>query len=129
MKDCIEGEFISHVDNEKWETLINLFEKTLSETIRPQEILPWLRQQGIINDKDSQEVEQMYRNYGENEAVFRLLTFLPNRKPNSWYPEFMEILYKNGCGETVQEIDPDIYKSMLIGIWVKVAKDERFSLL
>jgi len=111
IKDFIEGNFICYSNSDTWEHLINLFERTLSEKIRPLEILPYMRQEKIISDIDSQEVEQMCRNYGENQAVFRLLTFLPKRKPNSWYPEFMEILFKTGCEETVGEIDPDIYKS------------------
>ena len=111
IKDFIEGNFIAYSDSDTSEHLINLFERTLSEKIRPLEILPYLRQENIISDIDSQEIEQMCRNYGENQAVFLLLTFLPKRKPNSWYPEFMEILFKTGCKETVAEIDPDIYKS------------------
>ena len=111
IKDFIEGNFICYGNSDTWEHLINLFERTLSEKIRPLEILPYMRQEKIISHIDSQEVEQMCRNYGENQAVFRLLTFLPKRKPNSWYPEFMEILFKTGCEETVGEIDPDIYKS------------------
>ena len=111
IKDFIEGNFICYGDSDNWELMINFFERTLSEKIRPQEILPYLRQENIISDIDSQEVEQVCRNYGENQAVFSLLTILPKRKPNSWYPEFMEILFKTGCEETVGDIDPDIYKS------------------
>lgn len=111
IKNFIEGNFIAYGDSDTSAQLINLFERILSEKIRPLEILPYLRQENIISDIDSQEIEQMCRNYGENRAVFLLLTFLPKRKPNSWYPEFMEILFKTGCKETVAEIDPDIYKS------------------
>ena len=111
IKEFIEGNFIAYSDSDTWEHLINLFERTLSEKIRPREILSYLKQAKLISDIDSQEVDQVYTNYGENEAVFRLLTFLPKRKPNSWYPEFMGILFETGCEDTVAEIDPDIYKS------------------
>lgn len=96
--------------------MINLFEKTFSENLRPQEILPFLRQKSIISDKDSHEVEQMCRNDSENAAVFRLLTYLPKRKPNSWYPDFMRILYENESAHLVEVIDPEKYESKKMSI-------------
>jgi hypothetical protein len=54
--------------------------------------------------------------------------FLPKRKPNSWYPEFMGILFETGCEDTVAEIDPDIYKSKyrLKIVWKENVKHVRF---
>lgn len=112
VNDFIEGDFASYEDTHTWEILINLFEKTLSENLRPQEILPFLRQKSIISDKDSHEVEQMCRNDSENAAVFRLLTYLPKRKPNSWYPDFMRILYENESAHLVEVIDPEKYEKL-----------------
>lgn len=90
---------------------MNVFQKTLSENIRPQDILPYLTEKSIISNKDSIEVDQLCGLYGENEAVFRLLTYLPKRKPNDWYPEFINILYENGYAYVVKEIDPEKYES------------------
>ncbi|CAC5422567.1 DDX58 [Mytilus coruscus] len=112
VNDFIEGDFVSYEDAPAWELLINLFERTLSETIRPQEILPYLREKSIISEKDSQEVDNMSRMYGENEAVFRLLTYLPKRKPKDWYPEFMQILYETGSAHVVKEIDPEKFEKL-----------------
>ncbi|VDI28322.1 ATP-dependent RNA helicase DDX58, partial [Mytilus galloprovincialis] len=112
VNDFIEGDFVSYEDAPTWELLINLFEKTLSETIRPREILPHLREKSLISDKDSQEVDNMSRLYGENEAVFRLLTYLPKRKPKDWYPEFMQILYETGSAHVVKEIDPEKFEKL-----------------
>ncbi|XP_071167745.1 ATP-dependent RNA helicase DHX58-like [Mytilus edulis] len=112
VNDFIEGDFVSYEDAPTWELLINLFEKTLSETIRPREILPHLREKSLISDKDSQEVDNMSRIYGENEAVFRLLTYLPKRKPKDWYPEFMQILYETGSAHVVKEIDPEKFEKL-----------------
>ena len=63
VNDFIEGNFVSYEDTNTWELLINLFEKTLSETIRPREILPYLREKSLISEKDSQEVDNMSRLY------------------------------------------------------------------
>ncbi|XP_052100649.1 antiviral innate immune response receptor RIG-I-like isoform X3 [Mytilus californianus] len=112
VNDFIEGNFVNYEDAPAWELLINLFERTLSETIRPQEILPYLKEKSIISEKDSQEVDNMSRMYGENEAVFRLLTYLPKRKPKDWYPEFMQILYENGSAHVVKEIDPEKFEKL-----------------
>lgn len=109
--------FVSYDDTHAWENLINLFEKTLSQNIKTQEILPYLRVKGIISVKDSEEVIQTYSNYGESEAVFLLLSYLPKRKPNVWYHEFMNILYENGSEHVVKEIDPEKYESKKTIIW------------
>ncbi|XP_071167748.1 ATP-dependent RNA helicase DHX58-like isoform X2 [Mytilus edulis] len=112
VNELIEGDFVSYDDIHAWEHLINLFEKTLSQNIRSQEILPYLREKGIISVKDSEEVTQKYKNFGESEAVFLLLTYLPKRKPNVWYNEFMNILYENGSEHIVKEIDPEKYEKI-----------------
>lgn len=88
-----------------------MFEKTLSVNIRPQEILWSLRTNSILSQKDLEEVEQVCRNHGETGAMLHLLAYLPNRKPNSWFPEFMEILFKCGYADVVKEVDPDMYES------------------
>lgn len=88
----------------------------MSENLRPLEILPYLRQKSILTDNDSQEVAQMCRNVSENAAVFLLLTFLPKRKPNTWYPDFMKILYENGSAHVVEVIDSEKYESKEISI-------------
>ena len=91
-----------------------MFERRLSERINPLEILPLLTRLMLISDIDAQAVQQMVRNHGETRAVFRLLTCLPKRKPNSWYPEFMTILYENNYDDLVGEVDIDIYKGKKI---------------
>lgn len=109
--DFIEGDFVTYADTHDWENLINVFQKTVSANIKPQEILPYLKEKSVISDKDLEEVEQMCNVYGENLAVFQLLTFLPKCKHNIWYPEFIKILYENGYGYVVKDIDLEKYAS------------------
>ncbi|CAG2224485.1 DDX58 [Mytilus edulis] len=101
--DFIDGDFVSYENTSAWSNLMNVFQKTLSANIRPQDILPYLTEKSIISDKDSIEVDQLCGMYGENEAMFRLLTHLPKRKPNDWYPEFINILYENGYAYVVKK--------------------------
>ncbi|XP_052100646.1 interferon-induced helicase C domain-containing protein 1-like isoform X1 [Mytilus californianus] len=122
VNEFIEGDYVSYQDTRGWGNLIHVFEKTLSEQIRPQEILPLLRAQSIISEKDAEEVYQMYGNHGEKEAVFQLLTHLPNRKPNTWFPEFMEILYESGYVHIVEQVDPDMYEKLQARSFVKYDK-------
>ncbi|VDI05287.1 ATP-dependent RNA helicase DDX58 [Mytilus galloprovincialis] len=112
VNEFIEGNFVSYEETQTWEKLIQVFEKTLSENIRAREIIPFLRQQSIISHKDAEEVIQMCSNHGENEAVLHLLAYLPNRKPNTWFPEFMEILFECDCTDVVKEVDPDMYEKL-----------------
>ncbi|CAG2224529.1 unnamed protein product [Mytilus edulis] len=109
--DFIEGDWVNYEDTHTWELLINVFQKTLSANIKPHEILPYLKEKSVISDKDLAEVEQMCKLYGENVAVFQLLTYLPKCKHNAWYPEFKNILYENGYSYVVKEIDRENYES------------------
>lgn len=109
--DFIEGDCVNYEDTHTWELLINVFQKTLSANIKPNEILPYLKEKSVISDKDLAEVEQMCKLYGENVAVFQLLTYLPKCKHNAWYPEFINILYENGYSYVVKEIDRENYES------------------
>ncbi|VDI05286.1 Hypothetical predicted protein, partial [Mytilus galloprovincialis] len=112
--DFIEGDWVNYEDTHTWELLINVFQNTLSANIKPHEILPYLKEKSVISDKDLAEVEQMCKLYGENVAVFQLLTYLPKCKHNAWYPEFINILYENGYSYVVKEIDRENYENLQV---------------
>ncbi|KAK3757621.1 hypothetical protein RRG08_000136 [Elysia crispata] len=105
--DVIKDGNLSSSDEDN-RRLIELFIKRLAETITPDAMAEELLQRQIIAADEAEKIRKISKNESLLDAALYLLNRIHCRK-NTWYTEFLEVLWDMNHCDLVKDIDSKFY--------------------
>lgn len=94
--------------------LLDCFAETLINAIKPDQLIPGLRQRGCIFEVDRDKILATQTHHGPRKAALVLLDCIPQRRKD-WFHIFITLLKETGYEEVVSQIEPLFMKAGGLG--------------